>query len=64
MFYDIRRYIFSQSEPNRTDAILKNLEPNRNRLGSVRFETEPIPSLFSTLEFNLFSHRFRVDPLI
>ena len=53
-FCDIHWYIFclkpNRIEPSRTDGILKNLESNRNRLGSVRFgsvrfETEPIPSL-------------------
>ena len=37
-----------QTEPNRTESFLKNFEPNRfrfGRFGSVRFETEPVPSL-------------------
>ena len=45
MFYDIRRFIFSQTEPNRTEKVSNRTEIDSARFGSVRFQTEPIPSL-------------------
>ena len=43
-----------RTEPNRTESFLKNFEPNRfrfGRFGSVRFETEPVPSLVETIDW-------------
>ena len=58
MFYDICRFFFSNRtepnrksfEPNRTEPmeflkILNRIEIDSVRFGSVRFQTEPIPSL-------------------